>query len=189
MPRSTWRYSSFLAVIIAHHADKPLSLPWLGEQKDEFEALKLETGRRPPNAAPRGTSEHTENKPKERLRPSWENRSKSDRTPLLQLTLTGTQSVGNLKIKEILLLSCSLCVFIHWVWFLGGSGWFWVIFGCYFIFKFPTDWVDPWANIVWILSLSEQLCCWKTKQNKKTEENREEQTTAEGQRRSGNREE
>lgn len=55
-------------MIIAHHADKPLSLPWLGEQKDEFEALKLETGRRPPNAAPRGTSEHTENKPKERLR-------------------------------------------------------------------------------------------------------------------------
>ena len=32
------------------------------------------------------------------------------------------QSVGNLKTKEILDLSCSLCVFIHWVWFLGGLG-------------------------------------------------------------------
>ena len=44
----------------------------------------------------------------------------------LKQVLTGfiteaPQSVGNLKIKEILHLSCSLCVFIHWVWFLGGS--------------------------------------------------------------------
>ena len=35
------------------------------------------------------------------------------------------QSVGNKK-----LIYPALCVFIHWVWFLGGSGWFWAIFRC-----------------------------------------------------------
>ena len=41
---------------------------------------------------------------------------------------TATLNSWKVKIKEIVALSCSLCVFIHWVWFLGGSSWVWAIF-------------------------------------------------------------